>query len=272
MTDKSATPHAPRKTTFVSYATANRPFVKNLADTLIRFHLDVWYDEYEIKLGESIWGKINEGLAACDWGVVVLTHQFFNRSWTKKELAALATMLGEDGRMIPVFHKITPEEVGTYQPLLRDVKGLDSKGDVKHVAAALSARVLGIDDRDDEGRQVFRRRTVSISNLPLTADQAIADMRFKDCVIQGIATLAIIKDDVRFRDITFNHPFTMVPERLFTFMDRRPLVGVYGARNLIFDSCRFKDVGFIAPNNLYEYFRTQVPGVGREYEWPEHLR
>ena len=43
----------------------------------MRLGLRVWYDTTARTLGDSLRGKINEGLARSDYGVVVLSHAFF---------------------------------------------------------------------------------------------------------------------------------------------------------------------------------------------------
>jgi len=113
------------KVTFVSHASEYKPFVKNLADTLLRYGVRVWYDDYEIAVGDSIRDKLNEGLSVSEYGVVVLSHNFFKKRWPKRELAALASLLNE-GHLLPVFLNITPGEVATYDPLPADIKRVAS--------------------------------------------------------------------------------------------------------------------------------------------------
>ena len=59
---------------FISYATEDGDdFVKPLVKALNSKGLKVWYDELELKLGDSIYEKINEGLNNCLYAVVVLS-------------------------------------------------------------------------------------------------------------------------------------------------------------------------------------------------------
>jgi len=62
---------------FISHASEDKKdFVEPLAEALRQVY-DVWYDKYVLRLGDSLLRKINEGLASCDFGVVVLSPHFF---------------------------------------------------------------------------------------------------------------------------------------------------------------------------------------------------
>jgi hypothetical protein len=65
-------------------------FVRPLAEEL-RKEYNVWYSGYELTLGDSLLQKIDQGLADCDFGVVVLSKAFFQKKkkWTRVELDAL---------------------------------------------------------------------------------------------------------------------------------------------------------------------------------------
>jgi len=66
---------------FISHATEDKTdFVRPLAEAL-RQHFSVWYDEYELTIGDSLLKKINEGLASSDYGVVILSPSFFQKKW-----------------------------------------------------------------------------------------------------------------------------------------------------------------------------------------------
>lgn len=70
---------------FISHASEDKaPFVRNLAAELARLGLSVWYDESTLKLGDRLREKIDEGLASCSYGVVVLSHSFSKRTGHKQ--------------------------------------------------------------------------------------------------------------------------------------------------------------------------------------------
>jgi hypothetical protein len=50
---------------FTSHASSDEGFVDRLAYDLSRHGVSVWYDKLDLRIGDSIPGKINEGLSAC---------------------------------------------------------------------------------------------------------------------------------------------------------------------------------------------------------------
>ena len=74
-----------------------------------------------MRLGDSLRRKIDAGLAQSRFGIVVLSHAFFEKNWTQYELDGLVTreMTGEQV-ILPLWHKITKAEVISYSPSLAD--------------------------------------------------------------------------------------------------------------------------------------------------------
>jgi hypothetical protein len=44
--------------------------------------LTVWFDEINIKVGQSIRQEIEKGIASARFGVVVLSQEFLAKQWT----------------------------------------------------------------------------------------------------------------------------------------------------------------------------------------------
>lgn len=113
---------APEWEVFVSHATEDkeevvRPLVKELESRSVR----VWYDEFELRIGDSLRRKIDTGLARSRFGVVVLSRSFFAKNWSQYELDGLVTreMTGEQV-ILPLWHDITKAELIQYSPSLAD--------------------------------------------------------------------------------------------------------------------------------------------------------
>jgi hypothetical protein len=79
--------HLVRKV-FISCASEDKDFVGSLAEILKKVGIDVWYDEYSLKAGDSLMSAIDAGLAHCDFGIVALSKAFLTKKWTKRELRA----------------------------------------------------------------------------------------------------------------------------------------------------------------------------------------
>jgi hypothetical protein len=107
---------------FISHATEDKDeIVRPLASQLASTGLRVWYDEFELRLGDSLRRKIDAGLARSRFGVVVLSHSFFAKNWPQYELDGLVTreMTGEQV-ILPLWHRITKSEVIAQSPSLAD--------------------------------------------------------------------------------------------------------------------------------------------------------
>jgi hypothetical protein len=52
----------------------------------------VWYDEFELRIGDSLRRKIDAGITGSRFGIVVLPPRFFAKGWPQYELDGLVTM------------------------------------------------------------------------------------------------------------------------------------------------------------------------------------
>ncbi len=77
---------------FVCHSSRDKPFVQKLADRLSQDGVDVWVDHLEIKVGDSIHNKINEGLSKSDFLVVVLSQASVKSRWVREELNSAASL------------------------------------------------------------------------------------------------------------------------------------------------------------------------------------
>ncbi len=46
----------------------------------------VWYDEFTLRVGDSLRRSIDNGLKNSRYGIVVLSEAFFNKEWPQREL------------------------------------------------------------------------------------------------------------------------------------------------------------------------------------------
>ena len=112
---------------FISHASEDKDFVAPLASALIAAGLRVWYDSFELKIGDSLSGSINRGLSLSRFGVVVFSQAFFRKRWTQHEMSGLVT-LQMSGRsvILPIWHRITKDEIMEHAPPLADIVGMNS--------------------------------------------------------------------------------------------------------------------------------------------------
>src|SRR5262249_41364686 len=106
---------------FISHATEDKDrFVRPLAEALrATGQIAVWYDEWELHVGDRLVDRINEGLGRSRFGVVVLSPAFFAKNWPRAELEALASLEMSDGRdrLLPIWLGLGADEISDYAPL-----------------------------------------------------------------------------------------------------------------------------------------------------------
>lgn len=105
---------------FVSHAWKDKEdFVDGLINSAKSAGLNVWYDKAEMVWGDSIRQKIDDGLRRSYFGVVVLSPNFFERPWTQYELDGIVQRdLTGAGRLLPIWHRLTQDDVAKYAPSL----------------------------------------------------------------------------------------------------------------------------------------------------------
>jgi len=132
---------------FISHASEDKEdFVRPLAEAL-RSEYQVWYDEYELTLGDSLLRKIDEGLATCDFGIVVLSHAFFAKKWPQTELDGLfARETAARKIILPIWKDVTQEDVCRFSPTLAGRFAVSASLGVQAVVAEIK-RAIEVSER-----------------------------------------------------------------------------------------------------------------------------
>jgi hypothetical protein len=105
---------------FISYASEDKDTIaRPLAEALQNRGLQVWFDEYTLKIGDSLRKTIDHGLGSSMYGIVLLSKSFFAKDWPQKELDGLETRERNGKKVIlPIWHDLTKEEVEFFSPML----------------------------------------------------------------------------------------------------------------------------------------------------------
>ena len=125
---------------FICHASEDKEgFVRQLAETLEDKGASVWYDEFTLNVGDSLRREIDRGLANSRFGVVILSEAFFKKEWPQKELDGLVALEIQGlSRILPIWHKVSVDEVARYSPMLADKVALNtSLKSVEDIAEAL---------------------------------------------------------------------------------------------------------------------------------------
>ena len=155
---------------FICHASEDKDAIaRPLAEALRERGHDVWFDEFELEIGDGLRQEIDRGLAISRFGVVILSPSFFEKKWAQRELDGLTAremMAGADKVILPVWHEVDHDHVARFSPPLADK--LAAKSDegvpviVEQIERVLSRDVQGGDSPESVGRSAStacRRRS-----------------------------------------------------------------------------------------------------------------
>lgn len=125
---------------FVSHASEDKDQVAiPLAQLLHRAGLRVWLDRQELRIGDSLHEKIDEGLANSRYGIVIVSPGFLGKRFPRKELDGLFAREDADGHhlILPVWHQLGQAAVAKYSPILADRLAGNTADGIGSVAAQI---------------------------------------------------------------------------------------------------------------------------------------
>lgn len=125
---------------FICHASEDKDAVaRPLAEALRERHIDVWYDEFSMNVGDSLREAIDRGLASCRYGVVIVSPAFFQKRWPQREMNGLVAREMSEGRklVLPIWHDVELSDVVAYSPPLADVVATRSSAGLDRICADL---------------------------------------------------------------------------------------------------------------------------------------
>jgi hypothetical protein len=127
---------------FISHDSRDKdPFVRELALELVKNLCMVWYDEFSLKVGDSLRASIERGLRETKKCIVILSPNFLsNEGWGKAEFDSIFTreILEHQNVILPVWLNVDVKDVYNYSPRLADKVGIQSTLGVPEVARRLA--------------------------------------------------------------------------------------------------------------------------------------
>jgi TIR domain len=146
---------------FISHATEDKSAVAEpLANALKDAGLSVWYDRFELLLGDRLRRKIDEGLLHSRYGIVILSHSFFKKHWPQVELDGLAQREIDGEKVIlPIWYELTGGDVRTYSPTLADRLATSWSTGLENVVHEVLAAVRQVGWEGEHGRTAMHRPT-----------------------------------------------------------------------------------------------------------------
>ena len=131
---------------FISNASKDRDWVNSLVEALSNKGLCVWYDETNIKPGDSILGELEEGLRDSKYIVMLLTPDTVNSNWAAAELGAALAMK-------KILIPIVSEDM-----LIEDLPGpvrsrrFLRKGDPNSTAEEIARSIISVPQENKSGK------------------------------------------------------------------------------------------------------------------------
>lgn len=152
---------APAVSVFISYAHADKPVARAIAESLGGAGARVWIDEGELRAGDSIIERIATAIADVQFVVAIVSAASVESQWCKKELAlALTGGFGREGvKLLPLrlgdvmmpstltdlyYLQVDPRDpAGVTQQLIRDARSHADERSEKTSTRASSVTAAG---------------------------------------------------------------------------------------------------------------------------------
>lgn len=113
---------------FISHASEDKEeFVRPLAEELKKLGVNVWYDEFSLRVGDNLRECIDHGLGKSKFGTIIVSSAFCSKNWTQYEFDSMITREMNGHKMIlPIWHKVTKNDVINFSPALANKVALNT--------------------------------------------------------------------------------------------------------------------------------------------------
>ena len=125
---------------FISYSKQDDSFVRDLVIALRKKDVRAWYDEGELRVGDTILRQIEHALEHSRYFVLVISPKYLSDQWTSFELGVALTheVSSGDERILPIF--VGDVDRSGLPVMLSGKVGLNAKElSVEEIAAKLAA-------------------------------------------------------------------------------------------------------------------------------------
>lgn len=129
---------------FICHASEDKEdLVRPLAGRLREQHIEIWYDEFSLTVGDSLRRSIDRGLSQSRFGIVVLSPSFFAKHWSQWELDGLVARQNSSAEsvILPVWHRVQGKDVLAYSPPLADKLAVSTDLGLDEVVRQLVAAI-----------------------------------------------------------------------------------------------------------------------------------
>ena len=118
----------PEYDVFISHAWEDKEsFADEFVEELQKLNIKVWYDTSQIRWGDSMRQRIDDGLKKSKLGIVILSPAYIadGKYWTKAELDGLFQLESINGKtLLPIWHGLTKQQVMNFSPIIANKKAM----------------------------------------------------------------------------------------------------------------------------------------------------
>lgn len=151
--DNEIEPEGEEYDAFISHAWEDKDeFVDELVAEMRNEGISVWYDTTQLKWGDSMRQRIDNGLKKSKFGVVVLSPNYIadGKYWTKAELNGLFQMESVNGKtLLPIWYNLNKKDVIDFSPIIADKKAMTTASMTAKEIAKELATLLGKKPEED---------------------------------------------------------------------------------------------------------------------------
>lgn len=169
---------------FISHDSRDKKrFVKDFAINLLSKGIDVWYDDWELKVGDSLM-KIFEDIPACDVFITVISKFSIDSKWVKEESdSAFIHKIENNMKFLPIIIMEDDFEIPNY---------------LNHL---VQCRIYDIDNYDSEFNRIVSdiygvSKKPPIGNTPrYVSEQPITNLEVSDTIVFHQIGQYLLKND-----------------------------------------------------------------------------
>ena len=129
---------------FISHASTDKYYVDDLVKTLNLLDITVFYDRDSLSWGDNWKRGILEGIEKSEFAIIVISHQFFKREWTERELNEFLQLQNDNGQKIilPLLLGISFEDLKEHYPDLESIQSIKANDYTKEKITIQLAKEL----------------------------------------------------------------------------------------------------------------------------------
>jgi hypothetical protein len=186
---------------FLSYSIQDRDFAERLARDLVDFRLKVWWDRWEMRVGDSLVAKIQEGIQSSSWLAVVLSPNSVESHWVRRELAStIVDEISNDRvRVLPLLIADCVIPLFLRDKLYADFRtsyedGLSSL--LQRLSPPLQPQIQISLMSDDEGRILAAWAKLALDDRPIYRDMLLRKLASEDSRdrLAALTALSALRD------------------------------------------------------------------------------